>query len=53
MLPLREVVILTSSSVRVPKKISGPKRDEVTWEWKIVHSEGLHNLNFSPNIFFG
>jgi hypothetical protein len=35
---------------RVLRKISGPKRDEVTGEWRKLHSEELHNLYSSPNI---
>jgi hypothetical protein len=30
--------------------IFGPKRDEVTGEWRKLHSEELHNLYSSPNI---
>jgi len=52
MLPLRGVAILTSSSLRVPKKIFGPKKDEVTWEWVIVHTEGFMIRTFHQ-IFFG
>jgi hypothetical protein len=28
----------------------GPKRDEVTGEWRKLHSEELHNLYSSPII---
>jgi hypothetical protein len=28
----------------------GPKRDEVTGEWRQLHNEELHNLYFPPNI---
>jgi hypothetical protein len=28
----------------------GPKRDEVTGEWRKLHNEELHNLYCSPNI---
>ena len=31
-------------------KIFGPKRDEVTGDWRQLHSEKLHDLYFSPNI---
>jgi hypothetical protein len=29
---------------RVLRRIFGPKRDEVTGEWKKLHTEELHNL---------
>jgi hypothetical protein len=32
------------------KGIFGPKRDEVTGEWRKLHSEELHNLYSSPYI---
>jgi hypothetical protein len=35
---------------RVLRRIFGPKRDEVTGEWRKLHSEELHNLYSSPNI---
>jgi hypothetical protein len=35
---------------RVLRRIFGPKRDEVTGEWRKLHSEELHNLYLSPNI---
>jgi hypothetical protein len=35
---------------RVLRKIFGPKRDEVTGEWRKLHSEELHTLCLSPNI---
>jgi hypothetical protein len=34
----------------VLRRIFGPKRDEVTVEWRKLHSEELHNLYSSPNI---
>jgi hypothetical protein len=34
---------------RVLKRIFGPKRDEVTREWRKLHSEELHILYSSPN----
>jgi hypothetical protein len=35
---------------RLVRKIFGPKRDEVTGEWRKLHNEELHDLYFSPNI---
>jgi hypothetical protein len=35
---------------RVPRRIYGPKRDEVTGDWRKVHNEELHNLYSSPNV---
>jgi hypothetical protein len=35
---------------RVLRRIFGPKRDEVTGEWRKLHSEELHNLNSSQDI---
>jgi hypothetical protein len=29
---------------RVLRRIFGPKRDEVTWEWRKLYNEELHNL---------
>jgi hypothetical protein len=35
---------------RVLKRIFGPKRDEVTGEWRKLHNGELHNLYSSPDI---
>jgi hypothetical protein len=35
---------------RVLRRIFGPKRDEVTGEWRKLHSEELRNLYSFPNI---
>jgi hypothetical protein len=32
------------------RKIFGPKRDEVTGEWRKLHNEELYILYSSPNI---
>ena len=32
------------------RRIFGPKRDEVTREWRKLHNEELHDRYFSPNI---
>jgi hypothetical protein len=34
----------------VLRRIFGPKRDEVTGEWRRLHNEGLNDLYSSPNI---
>jgi hypothetical protein len=34
---------------RVLRKILGPKRDEVTADWRRLHDEGLLDLHSSPN----
>jgi hypothetical protein len=38
------------SIYRVLRRIFGPKRDEVTGDWRKQHNEELHNLYSSPNI---
>jgi hypothetical protein len=35
---------------RVLRRIFGPRRDEVTGDWRILLNEELHNLYCSPNI---
>ena len=35
---------------RVLRRIFGPKRSEVTGEWRKLHNEELNNLYSSPNI---
>jgi hypothetical protein len=35
---------------RVLKKIFGPKRDEVTGEWRGLHNKELYDLYSSPNV---
>jgi hypothetical protein len=36
---------------RALRRIFGPKRDEVTREWRKLHSEELHDLYSWPNLF--
>ena len=35
---------------RVLRRVFGPKRDEVTMEWRKLHNEELNDLYTSPNI---
>jgi len=35
---------------RVLRRVFGPKRDEVTEEWRKLHKEELRDLYFLPNI---
>ena len=35
---------------RVLRRIFGPKRDEVTGEWRRLHNKELYSLYSSPNI---
>jgi hypothetical protein len=35
---------------RVLRRIFGPKRDDVTGDWRKLHNEELHNLYSSPDI---
>jgi len=48
-LTLREERRLRVSENRLLRRIFGPKRDEVTWEWRKLDNEALHDLNSSPN----
>jgi hypothetical protein len=34
---------------RVLRRTLGPKKDEVTREWRKLHNKGLHDLYSSPN----
>jgi hypothetical protein len=49
-LTLREEHRLRVFEYRVLRRIFGPKRDEVTGEWRRLHIEELHNLYSSPDI---
>ena len=49
-LEFREEQRLTLLENRVPRKFFGPKRCEVTGEWRKLHNEELHVLYSSSNI---
>jgi hypothetical protein len=49
-LTLREERWLRVFENRVLRRIFGPKRDEVTGEWRKLHNEELNILYSSPNI---
>jgi hypothetical protein len=49
-LTLREERRLQVFENRVLRKVFGPKRDEVTGEWKKLHNEELSDLYSLPNI---
>ena len=35
---------------RILRRVFGPKRDEVTGEWRKLHNEELNDLYCSPNF---
>jgi hypothetical protein len=49
-LALREEHRLRVFENRLLRRIFGPKRDEVTGDWRKLHNEELHNLYASPSI---
>jgi hypothetical protein len=49
-LTLREEHRLRVFDTRVLRRIFGPKRDEVTGEWRKLHNRELHDLYFLPSI---
>ena len=50
-LTLREKHRLRVFANRVLRRIFGPKRDEVTGEWRKLHNEELNGLNSHPILF--
>ena len=49
-LTLREERRLRVFENRVLRRIFGPKRDDITGEWRKLHNEELNNSYSSPNI---
>jgi hypothetical protein len=49
-LTLREEHRLREFENRLLRRIFGPKRDEVTGEWRKLHNEEHHDLYSSPSI---
>jgi hypothetical protein len=49
-LTFREECRLRVFENRVLRRIFGPKRDEVTGEWRRLHNKELYALYSSPNI---
>jgi hypothetical protein len=47
---LREEPRLTVFEKRVWRRVFGPKRDEITGEWRKLHNEELHDLYSSPTV---
>ena len=52
LLTLREERRLRVFENRVLRKVFGPKRDEVTGEWRTLHNEELSDLYYLPYILW-
>jgi hypothetical protein len=50
LISLREKQRLRVFEIRVVRRICGPKRDEVTGEWRRLHNEELNDRYSSPSI---
>jgi hypothetical protein len=51
-LTLREELRLRVFENRMLNRVFGPKRDEVTGDWRKLHNQELNVLFSSPNIFW-
>jgi len=49
-LTFREESRLRAFENRVLRRVFGPRRDEVTGEWRRLHNEELNDLYSLPNI---
>jgi hypothetical protein len=49
-LTLREERRMSVAENRVLRRIFGPKRNEMTGDWRKLHNEELHNLYSLPDI---
>jgi hypothetical protein len=47
---MREDRRLRGVANRVLRRVFGPKRDEVTGEWRKLHNKELNELYYLPNI---